>query len=166
MEDDEEDCEDADVPPNRFYVATEKNAAICVMTAAWFTQHPGYAHSLFSMERRIRSHFPSAETQLVIGAMISALALETVQYLVLTDAFFVECDSIENGSEERTVSLSDIRKRAVSRLVEHGLLKGLSLVETRYVSLTFPPFGRARRPPTSGIHYIEHLFCSSVQTGS
>lgn len=133
--DDEEDFDEDRVPVDRFYVADEKNAAICVISSAWFAEHGGYAHSLFSMERRIRSHFPLPETQLVIGAMMTSLALEKVQYLVLTDAFLVECDGIAHrDTDPRNVSISSVRERAVSGLVYHGLLKGFF---TRVLLLLF-----------------------------
>jgi hypothetical protein len=94
-------------PLDRFYVARFQSDATNVPTGAWFQKvptppssklffginllkkNPDFAHALFSLERRIRVHFSQPECQLVIGTIITALALPTVRYIVLTQDFLL-----------------------------------------------------------------------------
>lgn len=94
---DDDEYEDS-FPPECFYTAHAQTDATTVPSAAWFVENPGYAHALYSLERRLRTHFPGVETQLVIGAIINALALPSVRYLTVTDDFFLQCG---NFSVER-----------------------------------------------------------------
>lgn len=129
--------------PEMFYVADKQTDATNVPSGAWFEQKPVYAHALFSLERRIRSHVPTSlpETHLVIGALVNALALHQVRYLTLTDDFVLRCafwtllaeeddtgegekrPKKENDEARRTRMVEKARERAVGPLVAAQLLK-------------------------------------------
>lgn len=74
----------------RFFCSFSKLWGVSRQSFCLFKKkNPDFAHALFSLERRIRVHFSQPECQLVIGTIITALALPTVRYIVLTRDFLL-----------------------------------------------------------------------------